>query len=153
MKPEHSLIYRLIVGLGGLALLAAMAFDVIAVLGRYTGIPLLGSIELVQVMVGIAGAMALLITTLRGSHARVRLVLARLQASTRAWVLRLDDVLSAVFFVALAIGSVWIMVEMWHSHEESELWRLPYRPLRVLVVLTLIATTVTVLRSAWRGER
>jgi TRAP-type transport system small permease protein len=153
MKTQHSLIYRAIVGIGGFALLAAMGLDVIAVLGRYTGIPLLGSIELVQVMIAVAGAVALLITTLQGGHARVRLVLARLQASTQAWVSRVDDLLTAVFFLVLAIGCAWIMLEMWNSHEESELWRLPYRPLRVLVVTTLFATTLIVVCKAWRGDR
>lgn len=153
MNTPQSAVYRAIIGLGGVALLAAMAIDVIAVIGRHTGIPLLGSIELVQVLVAIAGAMALVIATLHGSHAKVHLLLARLPETIRAAVLRVAHALTAVFLCALTLGSLWIMRELWNSHEESELWRLPYRPLRLLVVITLVATTLVVLRKALQGER
>lgn len=153
MNTPHSTVMRLIIGLGGLALLAAMAIDVVAVIGRHTGIPLLGSIELVQVLVAIAGAMALILATLHNTHAKVRLLLARLPATTRAHMLRLANLLTAVFLAALMLGSIWILRELWSSHEESELWRLPYRPLRLLVVITLATTTLLVLRKAWQGEQ
>ena len=87
------------------------------------------------------GAMALLIATLQNSHARVRLVLARLPDGPRDILLRFDYALTALFFLALTIGSAWILREMWASHEESELWRVPYRPLRLLVVVTLLIQT------------
>ena len=153
MNNTTGLAYRAIVAIGGGALLAAMAIDVIAVAGRHTGIPLLGSIEVVQVMVAIAGAMALLIATLQNSHAKVRLLLVRLADTQRNQVLRFGYALTALFFLALTIGAGWILAEMWHSHEESELWQLPYRPLRLLVVFALAFTTVLMLRKAWQGER
>jgi TRAP-type C4-dicarboxylate transport system permease small subunit len=153
MNNAGGLVYRAIVGVGALALLAAMAIDVIAVAGRHTGIPLLGSIEVVQVMVGIAGAMALLISTLQNSHAKVRLLLVRLSDTHRNNALRCGYALTALFFLALTLGSGWILAEMWNSHEESELWHLPYRPLRLLVVVTLAFTTLLMLRKAWQGEQ
>lgn len=153
MKTSSSLVYRSIILVGGFALLLAMMIDVVAVIGRYLGTPLLGSIELVQVLVGIAGAMALLVATLQNSHARVRLLLARMTDAPRDLLLRFDAVLTALFFLALAIGSAWILRDMWLSHEESELWRLPYRPLRLLVVVTLLVTTVLMLRKAQQGDK
>ena len=153
MSTPQSLVFRAIIGLGGVALLAAMVIDVVAVIGRHTGVPLLGSIELVQVLVAIAGAMAVVIATVHKSHAKVHLLLARLPETVRVHALRLANVLTALFLFALTLGSLWIMRELWGSHEESELWRLPYRPLRLLVVITLAATTLLLLRQAWRGER
>lgn len=150
MKPD-SLFPRLLVIVGGTALVLAMAIDVLAVLGRHTGIPLLGSIELVQLLVAIASSMAVIIATLHGRHAVVRVILARLQGAAATLLMRLDALALALFVFALAAGSAWIMFEMWGSHEESELWRLPYRPLRLLVVLSLLVTTGLVLRKAWQG--
>lgn len=151
MKTPHSNAYRLLVIVGGVALLGAMAIDMLAVLGRHTGIPLLGSIELVQVMVAIAGAMALMIATLNDRHAVVRIVLARLSGATAVLVKRIDALGMALFLLLLTAGSAWILRELWSSHEETEMWLLPYRPLRLLVVLTLVTTTGLVLRKAWQG--
>ena len=53
--------------------------------------------------------------------------------------------------LALACGSAWILRELWSSHEETELWLLPYRPLRLMVVLVLFTTTGLVLRKVWQG--
>ena len=55
MKAPHSRAYSLVVIVGGSALLGAMGIDFLAVIGRQTGTPLLGSIELVQLLVGISG--------------------------------------------------------------------------------------------------
>jgi TRAP-type C4-dicarboxylate transport system permease small subunit len=151
MNTPHSNFYRALVIIGGTALVAAMGIDVLAVLGRHTGIPLLGSIELVQVLVAIAGAMALILATLNDRHAVVRIVLARLSGTTATLVKRIDSFAMAVFFLALACGSAWILRELWSSHEETELWLLPYRPLRLMVVLVLFTTTGLVLRKVWQG--
>lgn len=151
MNKPLSVFPRILVIVGGTALVLAMAIDVLAVLGRHTGIPLLGSIELVQMLVAIASSMAVIVATLHGRHAVVRVILARLQGSAATLLKRFDAVAMALFVFALAAGSAWIMIEMWGAHEESELWRLPYRPLRLLVVLSLLATTALVLRKAWQG--
>jgi TRAP-type C4-dicarboxylate transport system permease small subunit len=140
--------YQFVVILGGGALVAAMAVDFLAVIGRQTGTPLLGSIELVQVLVGIAGAMALLVATLHDSHATVRLLLANMSARRAALLQRVNALAAALFFVALTAGSAWILRDMWNSHEETELLRLPLWPLRVLIVAALALTAVLFLRKA-----
>ncbi|HEY0961331.1 MAG TPA: TRAP transporter small permease subunit [Pseudomonadales bacterium] len=140
--------YSLVVILGGSALIGAMAIDTVAVIGRHTGMPLLGSIELVQLLVGVSGAMALLVATLRDSHAVVRLLLANIPAQHAALLQRVNAVAATLFFAALTAGSAWIMREMWGSHEETELLRLPLAPLRLLIVAALGVTTLLFLRKA-----
>jgi TRAP-type transport system small permease protein len=151
MKTPHPTLYSVLVLVGGAALIGAMGIDVLAVLGRHTGIPLLGSIELVQVLVAITGVMALMISTLNDRHAVVRLVLARLSGTMAMLFKRFNALGLAVFLLALALGSAWTLLELWSSHEETELWLLPYRPMRVLVVAALVVTTGLVLRKAWQG--
>lgn len=140
--------YGFVVILGGGALLGAMAVDSLAVIGRHTGLPLLGSIELVQWLVGVSGAMALLVATLRDSHALVRLLLANIPAHHAALLQRINAVAAALFFAALTAGSAWIMREMWGGFEETELLRLPLAPLRLLIVIALGTTTLLFLRKA-----
>jgi TRAP-type C4-dicarboxylate transport system permease small subunit len=152
MKPAHSRVYQLVIIVGGFALLGAMAVDFIAVIGRQIGMPLLGSIELVQVLIGVSGAVALLVTTLRDSHAVVRLLLANIAPARAAQLQRINHIAAALFLLALAAGSAWILLEMWDGHEETELLQLPLLPLRMLIVATLLVTSGLFLRKLWHTE-
>ena len=57
---------------------------------------------------------------------------------------------AALFFMALAAGSAWIMWELRYAHEETELLRLPLWPLRVLIVGALLVTSLLFLRKTWQ---
>ncbi|MEY4640481.1 MAG: hypothetical protein RLZZ227_475 [Pseudomonadota bacterium] len=144
--------YRACVVLGGGALLAAAAVDFFAIIGRHSGIPLLGSIELVQVLVGIAGTVALVAATLHRNHARVRVLSDRVDAGTAGLLYRFNALCGAAFFLALAAGSAWLAHDLWSAQEASELWQLPYRPLRIAGVAGLLGITLLSLRQAWQGR-
>lgn len=126
----------LVVGAGG-ALLLAMVVDTLAMLGRALQVPLLGAIEIVQASVLVAASGALIVAALDEAHARVRLVLDRVPQEWRRWAERGHAFAALLFYAALFAGSVWIAADLWNGHEESELLRIPYRPLRVVVVLVL----------------
>ncbi|MCP5143633.1 MAG: TRAP transporter small permease [Gammaproteobacteria bacterium] len=145
--------YRVLVITGGTALLTAMVVDTLAVIGRHTGIPLLGSIELVQAVVAIASATAMIVATLNGSHAVVRLITDRLPERQAAWFARVNALLAALFFCALLAGSVWITSDLWFGFEETELWRIPYRPLRVLVCICAFCVALIFAWHALRGRK
>lgn len=142
---------RLLVWVAGGALLLATATDTLAMLGRQLHLPLLGAIEIVQAAVLIASAGALLVVALEGAHARVHLLLNRLPEARRMLTERLHAVCAVLFYMALLTGSAWLTMDLWNGHEESELLRLPYRPLRVVVVVTLLLLVVHALRRIWRG--
>lgn len=144
---EENIGYRALVICGGALMLVAVAVELLAVLGRLVGLPLPGSIELVQVAVTISGTCALLVATLHGSHARVRLVLDRLSAVQARLVNQGNALLSAVFFVLLCAGSIWLLVDLWDGFEESEIWFVPYPPLRLWVVLGTLAVALVFLSS------
>lgn len=127
----------LLIVLGGGALLGAMAVDTLAMLGRQIEVPLLGAIEIVQALVLLAASGALIVAALDGAHARVHLLLARLPARWRGRFERAHTLAAAVVYLGLLAGSVIIAVDLWNGAEESELIRIPYRPLRVLVALAL----------------
>lgn len=146
-------LHRALVIGGGGALLLAMGVDALAVVGRHVGLPLLGSIELVQVAVLVAGAAGLLVATRAGVHASVHLLVDRLPARVRSSLRLLGLLLGALLFAALCAASVWIAADLWHGHEESEWLHLPWRPLRVLTVLAAAAVTVAFVIDALQGKR
>jgi len=138
---------RLLIWLGGCALLAATAIDTLAVIGRQVGLPLTGSIELMQAVVLVSGSIGLVVATIEQSHARVRLLVARLGARAQAVADRLSDGLTLLFYLALLAGSGWIAVELWASHEQSEWVGVPWRVLRLIANACLLASCVVL---AWR---
>jgi len=134
-----AMLRRALIWLAGGALLVAMLVDTLAMIGRQIELPLIGSIELVQAAVLVAGSGALIVATLDAAHARVNLLLDRLPEGPRRLLDRVHALAAALFFAALLAGSAWIAIDLWNGHEESELLRIPYRPLRIAVVLALVA--------------
>jgi len=137
---------RLLFYLGAGALLFAMAVDAIAVLGRHIGVPLWGSIELVQAGILIASSTAMLSATLANKHAKVRILVDRLKGGPRMWMQRVQALFSALFFLALLVGSVWIFLDMRGAYEESELLHIPYTPLRIICILSILGVMLSFLR-------
>ena len=133
---------------GSAGLLIAMGGDALAVVGRHTGVPFLGSIEIVQAAIVMAAASAMVAATLSRSHATVHIIIERLSPMQRDRFERFADLLSAVFFAVLAAGAVWISAELWDAAETTELLGIPLKPLRLvwafsaslIVVLYLVST-------------
>ena len=143
---------RLLVVTGAVALLIALAVDALAVIGRHLGLPLLGSIELVQAAVLVSGSAALLVATLAGVHARVHLLVDRLPPKLQSGLLRVGYLLSALLFLAIAVASAWIASDLWQGQEQSELLRIPYRPLRVVAVLATVSVAAAFFRQLLPGK-
>jgi TRAP-type C4-dicarboxylate transport system permease small subunit len=129
---------QLAFAIGSLGLLGAMAIDFTAVIGRRSGIPLLGSIELSELCIVCMASASLLGVTLERGHASVHLLTERLSARPKLAFARASDLLSAVFFAFILGGSILIVVELWHGAEQSELLQLPIMPLRVIWCASLI---------------
>ena len=141
---------RMAIWIGGIALLAATAIDTVAVIGRHIGLPLGGSIELMQAAVLVSGALGIVISTLDDAHARVRLVVDRMPERWRALADRASDALTLLFVLALLAGSAWIAVDQFSGHEESELLGVPWWALRLVANACLLATVAIL---GWRVVR
>jgi TRAP-type C4-dicarboxylate transport system permease small subunit len=138
--------------LGGIALLFAMAVDAVAVAGRHIGIPLPGSIELVQAAILVASSAAILSATLADKHARVHLVMDRLKGRPLAVLKRIQAVSSVLFFCALAAGSIWIFLDLWGGYEESEVLHIPFAPLRIVCIVSVLGVAFSFLRRLRGGQ-
>jgi TRAP-type C4-dicarboxylate transport system permease small subunit len=143
----------LVIWLGGTALLAAALADTLAVIGRHVGLPIPGSIELIQAIVLFTASTGLVVATWADSHARVRLVVDRLNPRWRAVADRLSDLLTLVFCVGLLVGSAWLAADLWHSHEQSELLGIPWLLLRLFANASLLALGLILLVRILRSVR
>lgn len=132
----------MLVWIAGGALLVAMVADTLAMLGRALGVPLLGAIEIVQAAVLVAGSGALVVAALDSAHARVHLLLRRSSEPLRGAIERVHSLAAVVFYAALLAGTLWIAADLWLGHEESEVLRIPYRPLRLVAAGVLAALVV-----------
>jgi TRAP-type C4-dicarboxylate transport system permease small subunit len=137
---------------GGAGLLLAMLLDATAVVGRHVGLPLLGSIELIRACVVIAASSALVGVTFGNAHATIQIVTERLPPIARARLQRASRLLCALFFVWLALGSIWVAADLWHGQEASELLELPFKPLRLFFCASLLVVVLLFLDSALRSE-
>ena len=144
-----STLRSIMVWTGGAALLAATAIDTVAVIGRQVGFRVHGAIELIQAAVLVAGAVALVAATAAGTHARVRIVIERM-GKARPWFDRSSEVMAALFIGALLVGSVWLSVDLWSSHEISEVAGVPWRWMRLAANLALATMLVLTLRDLVR---
>jgi TRAP-type transport system small permease protein len=136
--------------IGAIGLLIAMAAETLAVIGRHIGMPLLGALEVIQTAILLTASTAMLSATLLKVHATVHLLTDRLPERARRWLLQFAALLSAAFFAALAVGSLWLAMEFWDTHEQSELLHIPFRPLRVITFLCVVAIAAVFLRDALR---
>jgi len=139
------------IGAGGLLL--AMAVEALAVFGRHAGIPLLGALEIIQACILLMASTAMLSATLNKGHATVTLLTARVGTRARSYLHAFANLLSALFFVGLAVGALWLAAESWNDFEQSELLHIPFRPLRIVSLVAAVAIALVFLRDTWRSLR
>jgi TRAP-type C4-dicarboxylate transport system permease small subunit len=142
-----------LVMLGGIPLLLAMLVEFITVVGRHTGVMILGSIEAVQVAILLSSSTAIVLATLARSHAKVRLLLNRSTGRTRTLLTVFNALCGTLFFLALTSGSVWLAADMWGASERSELLALPYFPLRCFICVSMLVTAVLYARRVLAGDK
>jgi TRAP-type C4-dicarboxylate transport system permease small subunit len=138
---------------GSVGLLAAMLVEAAAVIGRHTGVPVTGALEIVQAAIVPAACASMLIATLRGTHAAVHMLTDRMSGVARRRVLCVGYLLAAAWSAALCAGSAWLATELWNSFEQTEVLHIPFRPLRMLVTLAAGALAVAFFRQALRAEK
>jgi TRAP-type C4-dicarboxylate transport system permease small subunit len=144
---------RLLLAVGAAALLLAMASDALAVLGRHVGFAVNGAIELFQVCAVVALSSAILIATLDARHAAVDLLVLRVSDRGKAWLGHLAAAACAAAFGLITIGSIWVAIDLWSTHEMTEQLGIPLRGFRLFWIACSGAVTLFFLRAAIRGKR
>lgn len=137
-RPRYGVLFYI----GASGLMLAMLVEAVAVLGRQLGIPLLGALEIIQAAILLTASASMLSATLSGAHATVHLLVERLSPRGQAILRRAALTVSSAFFACLSISAAWLTVEAWNDFEHSELLHIPYRPLRVIVVIMTAAVAI-----------
>jgi TRAP-type transport system small permease protein len=150
MRVEAGLPARLAFLLGSIGLIVATASDFLAVAGRHLGFRFIGAIELVQAAVVLLACAGMLAVTIGRGHASVHMVTDRLRPELRLRLGRIVALVNAAVFLMLAAGSAWILSELWHGYEQTELLQLPLRWLRLLWVIFALFIAFEFVRAAWR---
>lgn len=151
--PVHGVLSRAAFVLGTAGLLIATATDSLAVLGRHTGLTFLGSIEIVQSAVVLAASGAIITATLAHGHAAVHILTERLSRRSARRLAVAAAILAALTFLAIAIGSGWLMVEGWNGHERTELLLIPFRWLRLVWTGAALIVALLFAAQAVRRDR
>lgn len=137
--------------IGAAGLVLAMAVETLAVVGRHAGIPLLGALEIIQACILLMASAAMLSATMNNGHATVTLLTTRVSERARRYLQAFANLLSALFFVGLCTGAVWLAVDSWNDYEQSELLHIPFRPLRIVSLVAAGAIALVFLRHMWRS--
>jgi TRAP-type C4-dicarboxylate transport system permease small subunit len=145
--PEQSVTRGPLFYIGAAGLLLAMGVETIAVLGRHIGVPFLGALEIIQTAILLAATAAMVSATLSRSHASVTLLTERVGTRTRLVLDKFSALLSTLFFLALAAGTLWLTIDAWNEYEQSELLHIPFRPLRIITLAAVLAIAVLFLRD------
>jgi TRAP-type transport system small permease protein len=144
---------RLAFAIGSIGIAGAALADFLGVAGRHIGLPLLGSIELVQASVVLLAAAGMLVVTFEGGHARVHFVNERVGPALARKLEWLAALLGALFFVLLVAGSAWILVDLWQGHERTELLGIPLRWFRLIWIAFAVLIAGAFLHGAMRKPR
>lgn len=137
--------------IGAAALVLATGIETIAVLGRHVGIPLLGALEIIQACILLMASAAMLSATMNSGHATVTLLTNRLSDGARCLLRAFANLLSALFFMGLTAGVLWLAVDTWNDHEQSEMLHIPFRPLRIVSLAAAGAIALVFLRDMRRS--
>lgn len=123
-----------------------------SVLARHLGIALAGDIEVMRAAILLTASVALLSATLAHRHASVRLLTDRLPAGIGAMLARASVLLSILFFLAVAAGLTWIMLDLRHGDERSDILHIPYAPLRWISLAAILGAAACGLSGRRRSK-
>lgn len=152
-QPANSPFQTILLIIGSVALLTAMAADALAVLGRHIGFTLPGSIEVFQVAAVVALSCAILIASLNDRHAAVDLMIGRASPETRHLLQIIGYCALALAFSLLCAGSIWVSSDLWPTHEMTEQLAIPLRPFRLFWIACSGAISVYFVAKAVRAIR
>ena len=146
-EPEEPPSHRpgILTWIGGGALLLAMTVDSASVIVRHLKASIPGSIELVQMAMLIASSCAIVAATLMRQHATVHLLVGRLHGPLRWRLMQGGWLLASAFFIFLTCAGLLAIHDLWNAHEQSDVWHIPYLPLRLVCTLAAAAAAAILL--------
>ncbi len=140
---------------GGLALSLMMFLTVADVIMRSAGRPILGTYEMVALLLAVVIGFTIPTVSLDRAHVRMEIILDRLSANGKALLNTFTRVLCIVLFIVIGYNLIMVGNELHASGEVSSTLRLPFFPIAYGVgVCCFIECLVFVfdIVQIWRGQ-
>ncbi len=135
----------------GAVFMSAIALIITAtVLGRAFRIALPGTFDLVETLVVVAIAFALVYGQLQDRHLRAEIAIERLRGRVKAGIESFLGVLNLFFWAVLLWAALEVMVDKWSAGEETEILKVPILPFRGVWVFALILMCLLLLLRLFR---
>ena len=148
-----SVLRRVCLITGGLAMFMAVLLDFGSVVARHVGLRAVGSLEISQFCITALISSAVVLATLEGAHASVHLLVTRVGPQVKVLLERLSEVLTFVAFAGLAAGDIWVASELLPLDERSDLLHLPFAPARLLWSTCLAVCAILAVLRLFRSPR
>ncbi|PIE61463.1 MAG: C4-dicarboxylate ABC transporter permease [Desulfobacterales bacterium] len=137
---------RILMGVGGLSLIAIMLLTVVDVGGRFFKYPLFGTVELVGFLAVISVAAALPHTYKVDGHVGVELFLRLLPLRVRLWIELFTRILSLGLFTVISWQMFLYAADLKQSGEVSMNLEFPVHYIVFLLALGLLIFSVTIVQ-------
>ena len=135
----------------GAVFMSAIALIITAtVLGRAFRIALPGTFDLVETLVVVAIAFALVYGQLQDRHLRAEIAIERLRGRVKEGIESFLGVLNLLFWAVLLWAAVEVMLDKWSAGEETEILKVPILPFRGVWVFALILMCLLLLVKLFR---
>ncbi len=126
---------RLLVVIGGVALLAMVALTCSNIVLRMVWLPIRGTFELMGFFGALVTSFALGYTQMGKGHIAVNVLVDRFSESTRNWLEGINDLVCTVFFAVVAWQIADKAITLGRTGEVTETLRIPYYPFTAGVAL------------------
>ena len=135
----------------GAVFLSAIALIITAtVLGRAFRVALPGTFDLVETLVVVAIAFALVYGQLQDRHLRAEIAVERLRGRVKEGIESFLGILNLFFWAVLLWAAVEVMLDKWSAGEETEILKVPILPFRGVWVFALILMCLLLLIKLFR---
>jgi TRAP-type C4-dicarboxylate transport system permease small subunit len=151
-NPRSGTLLSAVSVVGIIGLVAATVTDSVAVTGRHLGLPLIGSIEIVQAAIVMLACASIVLATAARAHASIHVVTERVGPHVRRRLALVASVVSICAAIALAAGSLMMLADTWSGHERSETLHIPFALLRLLVLVSLLGVALLFARDITRAD-
>ena len=123
---------------GGAVFMSAIALIITAtVVGRALRIALPGTFDLVETLVVVGIAFALVYGQLQDRHLRAEIAIERLRGRLKEGIESFLGVLNIFYWTVLLWAAAKVMIEKWSVGEKTEILNVPVRPFRGVWVFAL----------------
>lgn len=141
-----------VVAIGMLALVGELILVFAAAILRNLGVALPGTVESVELLIAVIASAAIVRATLAGNHATIKLAIDRVSARVRNRLHVFVHLCGALYWAMLALGTTWIIFEVWGRQEATMLLELPVVPFRIVWLLACVSIVVLLLVRAFSAR-